>query len=721
MKIVNTYKFGTVIALLFFTGTGWAGPLDTWTLRNPSLTANALHGVAFGNNEIVVVGAGGVTLGSTNGVDWTLSQSATTNALSGIAYGNGQFVAVGDAGTIVTSTDGSNWIPRQSGTQLQLPAIAYGNGQFVAVGFGFDTGGSSPRGIVVTSADGTNWVQQRAWATNGFNGIGYGNGMFVAVGDSGSYQGITTTSSDGVNWVLHESGFRGRGYLDSIAYGNGRFVAVGADCSVGSCVGLVITSVDGVNWARQQETVNPFHAIAYGNGQFVAVGKFGTIMTSADGAVWIQRESGMPPHTVAYPLFAIAYGNDQFVTVGEFGTILTSADGVKWFRAQPKDLLDLSDITYGNGEFVAVGNWYNPSTGGWEGASAISPDGMNWTQTHLGPGTGLNRVTFGNAQFVASSFNVEALEGETNILTSTDGLKWTTRHSGTTNPLGGIAYGNGRFVAMAGRSNVVVSIDGVTWGERPTGAVTPIAGGVPYAIPIITFGNGEFVAVFGSPYGPRGSLASQDGASWVQCQCGAWTLPSAVAYGNGRFVEVGYAHEDFHFIIADSADGLHWIDAEPTTPFGTSLNGVTFGSGLFVAVGGGQWGHDYFVGSWVVQGPVTIVTSADGKKWVQRRSAELGDLRAVAYGNGHFVAVGPGGTIFQSGSIITLALASKQSSERLALSLEGPTGQTYTIQSSRDLISWQNLTNITTTQTTSVILDALPAGSERSFYRAYSQ
>jgi len=127
------------------------------------------------------------------------------------------------------------------------------------------------------------------------------------------------------------------------------------------------------------------------------------------------------------------------------------------------------------------------------------------------------------------------------------------------------------------------------------------------------------------------------------------------------------------------------------------------------------------VGSWVVQGPVTIVTSADGRKWVQRQSAELGGLRAVAFGNGHFVAIGPGGAILQSGSVITLTIALKAGTDLVALSLSGPTGLSYTIQSSTDLTSWQKLTSITTTQSTSVILDALPPGSGRVFYRAYSE
>ena len=57
----------------------------------------------------------------------------------------------------------------------------------------------------------------------------------------------------------------------------------------------------------------------------------------------------------------------------------------------------------------------------------------------------------------------------------------------------------------------------------------------------------------------------------------------------------------------------------------------------------------------------------------------------------------------------------------LTLSLTGPTALAFSIETSTDLISWRNLTNITSAQGTNTIFDALPAASERLFYRAYSQ
>ncbi len=65
---------------------------------------------------------------------------------------------------------------------------------------------------------------------------------------------------------------------------------------------------------------------------------------------------------------------------------------------------------------------------------------------------------------------------------------------------------------------------------------------------------------------------------------------------------------------------------------GTSLSGVTYGNGLFVAVGGSG----------------TILTSPDGMTWTQQTSPASEILYDVAYGNGTFVAVGYRGTIVTS-------------------------------------------------------------------------
>jgi hypothetical protein len=100
-----------------------------------------------------------------------------------------------------------------------------------------------------------------------------------------------------------------------------------------------------------------------------------------------------------------------------------------------------------------------------------------------------------------------------------------------------------------------------------------------------------------------------------------------ITYGNGMFVAVG----DWNTILT-SPDGVTWTARNVETPYST-LWGITYGNGTFVAVGD--------LG--------TLFTSPDGVTWTARSSETLwGRLGGVVYGNGTFVAVQGFGTIFTS-------------------------------------------------------------------------
>jgi hypothetical protein len=106
--------------------------------------------------------------------------------------------------------------------------------------------------------------------------------------------------------------------------------------------------------------------------------------------------------------------------------------------------------------------------------------------------------------------------------------------------------------------------------------------------------------------------------TWTAADLGDEQLASVgVTYGNGLFVAVGK-----YGTILTSPDGVTWT----ARTSGTSdyLRSVTYGNGLFVAVG--EYG--------------TILTSPDGVTWTAQTSGTGNDLNGVAYGNGLFVAVG---------------------------------------------------------------------------------
>jgi hypothetical protein len=408
----------------------------------------------------------------------------------------------------------------------------------------------------------------------------------------------------GTTWTIRNLGNR----LSGVTYGNGLFVAVGD-------FGAILTSPDGVNWTGQASgTSDWLSGVAYGNGLFVAVGDGGAILTSPDGVNWTQQTSGTSNH-----LLGVTYGNGLFVAVGDGGTILTSPDGVSWTQRTSGTSKQLYGVAYGNGLFVAVGQ---------DGTVLTSPDGVNWTAQASGTGNWLYDVTYGNGLFVAVGSGGA-------ILTSPDGVNWRQRISGTTDTFSGVTYGNGLFVAV-GSGPILTSPDGVNWTQR----TPPMSDGWFFGV---AYGNGAFVAV-----GEFGTiLTSPDGVNWTAQVSGTSYSFSGVTYGNGLFVAVGGYHPIYPSfstsistsiiptssstsIILTSSDGVNWTLQAPGTS--SLLFGVTYGNGLFVAVG--EFG--------------TILTSPDGVNWTRQTPPAGNWLRGVTYGNGTFVAVGDSGIILTS-------------------------------------------------------------------------
>ena len=131
-------------------------------------------------------------------------------------------------------------------------------------------------------------------------------------------------------------------------------------------------------------------------------------------------------------------------------------------------------------------------------------------------------------------------------------------------------------------------------------------------------------------------IKSSDNILWTSETSGSSYSLNGVTYGNGLYVAVG----DSGTILTSPAatgsllDGSIWT-SRPS--YGSSLNGVTYGNGLFVAVG--QSGE--------------IFTSPDGISWTQRNSGTSYHFYGVTYGNGLFVTVGYSGIVYTSPDGIT--------------------------------------------------------------------
>src|SRR6185436_1876352 len=126
-----------------------------------------------------------------------------------------------------------------------------------------------------------------------------------------------------------------------------------------------------------------------------------------------------------------------------------------------------------------------------------------------------------------------------------------------------------------------------------------------------------------------GILTSKAGRIQAE-RLGVRTFVRSVTFGQGLFVAVGGSYVDVPGSILTSRDGVNWVRRKAANRM--NLHQVAFGSGVFVASGDSG----------------TILISTNGVTWKAQRSGTSASLSGVAYGNGLFVAGGESGTILTS-------------------------------------------------------------------------
>ncbi len=207
---------------------------------------------------------------------------------------------------------------------------------------------------------------------------------------------------------------------------------------------------------------------------------------------------------------------------------------------------------------------------------------------------------------------------------SVDGGTWRAVGPARPSPFAAVASGNGVSVAMTVPGAVYRSEDGSPWIHVYTadGGLSSVA-----------FGGGLFVAVGGTGEDET-ILVSRDGREWnrvaVTPPVSPWTRGRLmdVAYGGGRFV----ALSEFGGVLT-SADGMRWT-VRPLAAAGR-MEGLVYGNGLFVAVGG----KGPAIPPGVYRGPL-IALSEDGSSWRVVTRQTRAQLLSVAHGAGRYVAVG---------------------------------------------------------------------------------
>lgn len=480
-----------------------------------------------------------------------------------------------------------------------------------------------------------NWTLRNPLPTpNNLRAVTSGSGLLVAVGTVGT---IVTSTDAGDTWVAQDSGLTNLSVnLVSTAYGNGRFVAMSAL----NLDQVIVTSLDGTNWSIGSSgfaNAWSFTSIAFGSNTFVLVGAdTGTnvVLTSTNGLVWTRRSAG-----ISNALSGVTYAQNQFVAVGGIssptnrGVIITSPDGVTWTTRRSNVPAVLTAIAGNATGFVAVGGR----------TTSRSPTGVTWTDATDAAGPARNAVAAGTNLFVSTDATYGVGDSSA-IYTSPDGASWTSR--GTASSISGLTFSNGRFIAvgtvndpgfsaLGTRPAIYLSADGISWSSR-YGGFRNVGGLKPPNISAAAFGNGIFVALMTNTIGYATAFISTNGADWSGSIYGNVVplSPLGLTFAAGQFVTVGGPANLIGTAIASSTNGTNWT--QRYTGSDGQLTAITYGGGQYVAVG--RRGS----------GDRPVMTSPDAIVWTVQPGGITNDLFGVAFGGGAFVAVGTAGTVARS-------------------------------------------------------------------------
>jgi hypothetical protein len=179
---------------------------------------------------------------------------------------------------------------------------------------------------------------------------------------------------------------------------------------------------------------------------------------------------------------------------------------------------------------------------------------------------------------------------------------WSIVSSGTNHDITGITWDGNRFIAVDSEGGILQSANATSWTRLQTGS---------FGFTEIVSGGGRYIALEGdSDY-----YESSDRVQWTIRSTGQSNWVNGGTYDGAKFVLVGE-----YGTILKSSDGLSW-SAVTSSPTNSDLERVTFGNGLYVAVG--------------LDG---IFTSSNSTVWTKRIAATTYGFSDVAYSGGRFIA-----------------------------------------------------------------------------------
>jgi hypothetical protein len=608
--------------------------------------------------------------------------SVYPTTINSVGYGNGLYLIGGTAGVILRSTDLNSWQSTVAASTNTVTALTYGAGLYVA---GFTSG------VINTSTDAITWTTRTSGTTSTIERIIFENNLFVRAG----WNGQLGTSTNGITWTARTSGTTSTLY--ALAWGNNVY-------AYGGNAGVIRSSTDGTTWtARTSGTTNTIRDMTFGSnvGKFLAVGNNGLISTSTDAITWVTQTISTITNRIYYNA---SYDNGNFYISGDTGLHVTSTDLETWyFIGTPISAAygNPNVINYANGLYV-IGT----STG----YLSTSTDKILWSVPTRPATSTINSIEYSNG--------VWSIAGAAGILgTSTDLVNWyheITDNRNITNTVFKSNIINDKIYYSAVDSLVqVFEIQDQFTPYNYNTAENIFAQENNFhtnqAINQIIYADNNFIAVANNEV----MRQSTDGKNWYTIGANDFGNIRGVAYGNGIYVAV-----NSNLSHAVSTDGYNWKSygtgliyrkmklvngkiaiatttgleiADPTDPYNYrahavgNLYAVAFGNGIYVAVGAAGF----------------VATSSDTYQWTTRTSGTASILQSIIFANNLFVAVGDAGTIRTSTDGITWDARISGATSALngvtyGNDLYAVAGSGGFIRTSTDAITWDARTSGTT-------------------------
>ena len=427
--------------------------------------------------------------------------------------------------------------------------------------------------------------------------------------------------------------------------------------------------------ARTLATSADWQEVVYGDGKFVAVEASGTSSNySADGITW--ADAGALTGNLAWTDVVYGGGEGAVATatvggLGGEGAVLTAVFGVANVNGDPTgdQIASVTVVNGGQGYTTPPTITFTPTSGG-VGATGVAAviDGQIREVTMTIPGSGYNtlptvtatsdRITEATvyswgrhyfsdptitltAPFVGDAFQASTAEDLDDILyhvntgVSPNVTNWykvttagTTAATGPVHATGAVASGSA-VLTHIGVSAVLtpsrVADAGATDGLVKLTVQQSGAGYTSTPAVTVTDANAKFVAVATSTndncYTTSAGIAGT--TAWIAGGSTGKTDLTSLTYGNGIFVAVGGASS-----AISSTNATSWISRTiPTLSSGT-YSDVLYGNDIYLAI---------------ATGTNVTAKSANGNSWTAGGNMpSTAAWGSVAYGNGRFVAIETG-------------------------------------------------------------------------------